>query len=537
MRISDNKRWTRALPALWLAACLALLLCYWRSWSTNTLDSDMASEQILAHQLAQEGGILSPNWYYSTELRVVNTQLVMAPLFRLFTSWHTVRVAGSAILLAILLAAYLFFARQMRLPRAGLVGAGILCLPFCALYRQYVLQGLYYIPHLAFSFASFGCLLAACRASRRRGWYWGAGYVLLSLAAALGGPRQLFVLQGPLTFAVVALGWGQTPRGAPLAARARALLAGPWGPRLALCLAGDAAGLAGYAVNAKILAARYQFQGQDYIAFGPFDPDRLAALANALLTAFGWEKGSFFSLTTLWNLAAAIWFGFSVVWAWRLARSGEETPLAHRLLGAFYLAGLGCFVFLYGFTNSGMSDRYVLPLTVFAVPLTETWLPRAEPVFRRQRAVLSLCLAGVLAVHGAAQYRSAAAAPGTNLALAQFLVNSGYTQGYASFWDGNILTELSDGRIEVWGLAQNTEPEIRPWLQATRHTDSPPEGPVFFIISRWEAEGERQPSLPQLGAAMPESALLYEDADHLVYGFSSDAAMRQACGFPAFGAG
>ena len=55
------------------------------------------------------------------------------------------------------------------------------------------------------------------------------------------------------------------------------------------------------------------------------------------------------------------------------------------------------------------------------------------------------------------------------------------------------------------------------------------------MISRWEEEGERQPSLPELGAAMPQEALIYEDADHLVYGFASDAAMREACGFPPFG--
>ena len=335
----------------------------------------------------------------------------------------------------------------------------------------------------------------------------------------------------------MALGWAETPRGVPLANRARALLGGAWGWRIALCLAGDLAGLAGYAVNAKWFAANYQFQGQDYIAFGPFDPDRLAALVNALLAAFGWEKGAFFSPTALFNLAAVLWFGFSVVWAVRLARGGTAVPLPHRLLGAFYLAGLCCFVFLYGFTNSGMSDRYVLPLTVFAVPLVETWLPQAKRSFRRQRAVLSLCLAGVLALHGVAQYCTAAAATNTNVDLAAFLVNNGYTQGYASFWDGNILTELSDGRIEVWGLAQNTEPEVRAWLQNTSHTTQPPDGPVFFVISRWEEEGERQPSLPELGAAMPQEALIYEDADHLVYGFASDAAMREACGFPPFGTG
>ena len=216
----------------------------------------------------------------------------------------------------------------------------------------------------------------------------------------------------------------------------------------------------GYAVNAKWFAANYQFQGQDYIAFGPFDPDRLAALVNALLAAFGWEKGSFFSPTALFNLAAVLWLGFSVVWAVRLARGGAAVPLPHGCSGRFTWLGFAVLFFLYGFTNSGMSDRYVLPLTVFAVPLVETWLPQAKRSFRRQPCRAFALPGRVLALHGVAQYCTAAAATNTNVDLAAFLVNNGYTQGYASFWDGNILTELSDGRIEVWGLAQNTEPEV-----------------------------------------------------------------------------
>ena len=34
------------------------------------LDSDMASEMVLAKQLNTEGVLLSKNWYYSTELRI-----------------------------------------------------------------------------------------------------------------------------------------------------------------------------------------------------------------------------------------------------------------------------------------------------------------------------------------------------------------------------------------------------------------------------------------------------------------------------------
>gem|GEM_PF-5435070 len=62
---------------LWAAVCFALLVVDWCCWAPNRLDADMASEQLLANLLAQKGGVMSTNWYYSTELRVLNTQLVM----------------------------------------------------------------------------------------------------------------------------------------------------------------------------------------------------------------------------------------------------------------------------------------------------------------------------------------------------------------------------------------------------------------------------------------------------------------------------
>lgn len=83
---AKQKRTTYMILLLWTAVCFALLVVDGCCWAPNRLDADMASEQLLANLLAQEGGVMSTNWYYSTELRVLNTQLVMVPLFRLFTS-------------------------------------------------------------------------------------------------------------------------------------------------------------------------------------------------------------------------------------------------------------------------------------------------------------------------------------------------------------------------------------------------------------------------------------------------------------------
>ena len=122
---AKQKRTTYMILLLWAAACFALLVVDWCCWAPNRLDADMASEQLLANLLAQEGGVMSTNWYYSTELRVLNTQLVMAPLFRLFTSWHTVRVVGSVVLILLYLAAWFWFGRSAKLKYSGLLGAAV----------------------------------------------------------------------------------------------------------------------------------------------------------------------------------------------------------------------------------------------------------------------------------------------------------------------------------------------------------------------------------------------------------------------------
>lgn len=521
------------LLAVWAAAALGALIAYWALWMPNQLDADMASEQVLAHLLAQSPGlsVLSTDWCYSTELRVLNTQLVMAPLFRLLDNWHLVRVLGSLILMLLYLAAWFFFARHAGLRRGGLLGAVLLLLPLGPLYCQYVLAGLYYIPHIAITFFSLGCLFWALQ---RRGPVQIAAVVLLCLVAfgaGLGGPRQLFVLYLPLTLAVGALAYLYCPRDRRGSRSLPLAMTSPYGPATVFAVAADLCAALGYLINALVLSKTYLFETQDYLAYSSLSLTRIQDLLAAWLAAFGWEQGSVFSLRTLFNLLALAFLVASIWVSVRLAVV-RGIPSQHRIVGALYLAAAACFVFLYAFTNSGYSERYLLPLTVLAIPLLECWRMDLAP---RGRAVL-ICgaLLLVMTLRGGLTYAGAAGETNPNLATTQFLLENGYTQGYASFWDGNVMTELSNGNIEVWTLGQNTVPELRAWLQVKEHLEHPPEGKVFFVISKWEAWGERQPTTQGLADAMPESALIYEDEDHKIYGFESDAAMREACGFSAF---
>ena len=64
----------------------------------NFLRSDDSSELVMSRLLSKEGGILSGNWYYSTELEILNTQLVYSLLFHFTSDFKFVRIAGQIIL-------------------------------------------------------------------------------------------------------------------------------------------------------------------------------------------------------------------------------------------------------------------------------------------------------------------------------------------------------------------------------------------------------------------------------------------------------
>lgn len=85
------------------------------------VDSDLASEMILSDLLNKEGTIISHNWFYSTELKVVNLQWFYRLGLLIFPNdWHLARTFGMAITLALFAAAMLFFVKCAGLGRAGL---------------------------------------------------------------------------------------------------------------------------------------------------------------------------------------------------------------------------------------------------------------------------------------------------------------------------------------------------------------------------------------------------------------------------------
>ena len=72
--------------------CLFGTYFYVRARKNYTLSSDDSCSLILGEILASENKLMTKSWYYSTEIRVLGTNVFYSLFFRLTDSWHRVRM-------------------------------------------------------------------------------------------------------------------------------------------------------------------------------------------------------------------------------------------------------------------------------------------------------------------------------------------------------------------------------------------------------------------------------------------------------------
>ena len=529
----QKKQWEIRMTVLLTVLCLLLLGLF--SWFMATrgdsiLTSDESSELVLAELLHREHRIITTSWFYSSELRLLNTQLVFAPLFAVFDDWGTVRIVGSTLLLAILALSALLFARAVKLGTVNaLVCALLMLVPFSGEYFSFVMVHSYYVPHITISYVTMAALFAASekysKGERRAAiWMLDGFAAILGAVTCMGGIRQLLVLYFPLLLTGFIMLTAQLRREydgkrAPETERSfvRHFFAGSTFITLF-------AGL-GYVFNTAYLGERYLFASWNNIHFVSFSAERFSNVLNGIAASLGYRTGErVFSVGLLMNAA---FLGFVVLLIAALIDSfqNHQTPVPERALSIFFLAGLGLYTAVCTFTDFDLYDRYSLPIVVFAFSIVLMYIRRALTV-KEQRQWRALAAAGLVLfclphLLNYAMHRYCR--PNPYQAVADTVLENGCRYGYSSFWNGNILTELSDGQIEMhnWGIDISSVDDVNiasGWLQKTSHVNEIPVGPIFCLFSNSERN-------TPLARQMEGAEVIYETDQFVVYRFSSYQAM------------
>ena len=152
------------------------------------------------------GSIISHNWFYSTELKVVNLQWFYRLGLLLFPDdWHLARAFGMAVTLALYAACMLFFVKCARLGRPGLWMVGTLLWPFGQHYLVYAIYGGYYLVYTFFYMLVLALVLRSLDAGKKHcALQWLAACIATAIAG-MNGVKQLMVFHAPLCIAAAIL--------------------------------------------------------------------------------------------------------------------------------------------------------------------------------------------------------------------------------------------------------------------------------------------------------------------------------------------
>lgn len=523
-----KERLKQQYPWLIVALVLLCLLVLNLFWQDHWLDSDMAAEMMFSKLLAEEGHLFgSGNWYYSSEFRVLYTQLLMVPLFHLTGNWHVIRLITNMVTYVLLLASYFYLAKTLRVDRNVKILCSVaLLLPFSETMMLHMQIGNTYMPHLILLFFYYGIYvrLTGLGVPRAEGIRRIVLYVLftaLAIVFGLSGVRYLLAMQIPLLLTTIIrmIRSDELRRVRLEGAKPGMILRNQNGCRMiGIAFLGCIASGIGYLINILVIAKAYSFATYESISFIAVYQgilvQRLQDTFGSLLMLFGYiPEKAVLSVRGLISMVAFVLM-IALFLVWRKVRHTTEEQ--HQFLLLFFEVSFVLNTFVFVFTDSTVVPRYFLTSLCFLVPLAAVMM--SEEKVRFDRNVLALVLIAALAL---ATLKTAGSMAVTDKnagrrASAQYLVENGYTFGYATYWNANILQEMTDGSVEVANILDPESMEFFRWSSEARYYEPDyADGKVFLLLTCEEEETY------QNARALQRGERVYADADYVIYSYDS----------------
>ena len=519
-RLGDKGRY---LPWLVFAGTLFVLLFFLARYTVYTLNSDASSELVLAKHLADQGGaIMSKNWYYSTEIKFLCDQVVYELLFFLTDNWRAVRLGGTLLLIALLLVSLYYFCRSTGIKKSFPLLGALVLLPLSRSYFDYALKFSYYIPYVATGLVVMGAALQFAGEEGKRRYIPFLLALLLSVSAGILGFRLLLTLYIPLVLAVLLYLWlNRAPAGSGKLVKSAGLL--------------TAAALIGCLINQTVIVKQYTFHDYTTLNFTAFSLNGLERTLAGLMNILGYRSGEpVFSKALLPSALSGLLLLLCLYCCGYIIRHRERFSPAQQIAAYYYPAAILSLCLLYCLTDMQYMSYHSIQATVQGFPLLFMCFGRKELFGKAGRRII-LGLMSLALLCGALHYNDMRKEDDTRALreAAQFLAQSDYKQGYASFWIGNLAAELSNGQADIWvwndiGLAELSDPDdIVTWLQSKDH-DQPPEGKVFILLTANEAY------YCNFTRAFREENVIFTTAgyepgavdEYIIYGFDSYEEMR-----------
>ena len=526
MKQSIQKWASRIWPVLVCVICLAISVGTYAAYGMHNLDSDISSEFVLAQLLNEEGRVfLTDSWFYSTELRIVAPVPVYQLALTLFSDWHMARTFSIAVLLVGVVLSMVYMLRGVGASvKSALLCAATVILPITQYNSFTLVYGGFYTVCVMLTFIEIGLVTRLGKSRGLRMVLQAFALCALSLYGGLNGVRMMMICNAPLIAACLITFYLEVKD----CESVRKMLSLSSFRLLCAGLVCAAAAYIGYVINTNVFAYAYDFQQYGETVIAPLSAQMFTDQIIALMSYFGYRNyAALLSLEGIVSLLAVVLpvAGFAaIILLLRMKLEARE-----RLLAVFSIVALLLGMVLNVLTldkNSGLpyTVSYYMPAAILLVYALFWVFDRFACRHAFLRTLPMLALVGVF-LAGNSVYRDKEfnQYPTELEEIAECLLDEAAYEGYATFWNANVLTEITSGELEAFSVEEWEYGTINPWLQRKDHLDREPWGRVFALYRAqdWK-EGE---------PGYDSDRLVYASDSFYVVVYESDEEFREAIGW------
>ena len=477
-----------------LVACVAFLVTYTVFVCMHKhIETDLAGETLLAKECVREKSFIPLGWRYSTELRLLNTQLISAPLFLFTSNWDLVRALTSLFSCAVLFWAGWFLLAKIGIKKTWLkfFGAALLACPWSSLNFYVIGWGNYYIPHIVMGFATLAIFIPILNGSSKNAKLSLSLFYALSFISGASTIRYILAYQFPLFIATTILLYKR--ESAMQTVSLCELKKFFWDTKplktsvIGLFLSG-----AGYIFNSLILQPLYKFSQWNKEQFNFFGEVSLQDLFSAIVRSFGFQEGvAVFTPSGVINIcvyAALAFFIINIVKALKLNISLEK-----RFMLIFSIFTIAFNSFLYYHVD--FVGRYYITILAYMIPCVIIYIDTEElGIIKRYFAgtLFALC---IFTSSFTAPQDYLTSDPNKKLYPVMDFLNkkakedSDYSFGYSTREFANVITYFTKEKIEVAVAKQDRKTNSLPYkyaegdgLTPSRYYKHKHNGKTFLMI-------------------------------------------------------
>ncbi len=499
------------------------------------VDSDLASEIWLGKECVREHTFWPTGWYYSTEFRLLNTQIFSALGFLLSSNWSIVKTFQSICSCAILFFSVWYLMKRLQVKTVWLrfLSCILVICPW-SYTVWYCGSGFnYYIPHIVISFFYFALFIdliqdvATFRKSKIL-------FYCLAFISGLSSIRYILILTFPLAIASLFIESYNKDKSIRLIQFKSFWLKEK---SVFYSISGLFASGFGYICNSQLLHKFWDFTNWNTLTFntvGEITFRDILAGKTGILSFLGFtENIVIVSIPGLINILvyiAIIMLFVSIIYSFK---SNLSKP--HQFLYLFFFVNIlfNCFVFI----HTEYSTRFFYPILIYIIPIFITLIDN-QSLSKIRRYFLGIVWSTVILFTSFFTIQTLLLTDSNKdkHAVCQFLLENNYDFGYSTTEHSTQFTFLSNGKIEVGNLVKDhvshDENGEHCYISTTYEYDtflSPAyiysdenhkDKKIFFLVSQ-----DQYAISPDL-KIWESGRLVYEDEWYRVYDYENHAAFK-----------